>query len=119
MESTKKIYTINVKQDSESRFSILHRDGDDEKMFGGFYNEVQCPGSEDESFSYGLVKWVDRVEDGAVMFKTYQEAKDFLAMIDEPEDECAIVLYGKGIMVNNMLGSYWYPLQIFKPFPEE
>lgn len=100
---------IVIRQDTESGFMIVHKNGKDEKFFGGFYNEVECPGTEDESFSCGLERWVDRPEDGATMFDTLQEAKDFLAVIQE--SCCKIVLYGQGDIENFMLGSYWYPLK--------
>lgn len=102
---------IVVKQNEYSRFMIVHKNGEDEKFFGGFYNEVECPGTEDESFSWELEKWVDRPEDGAMMFKTLQEARDSVDVIQE--SDCKIVLYGKGDVENTILGSYWYPLKEF------
>lgn len=108
---------IVVKQNEDSRFMIVHRDPTPEaieKFFGGFYNETECPGTEDESFSWEMESWVDRPEDGAVTFVHFQDAKDFLNSIGEDKrDECAIVLYGKGDSENFILGSYWYPLKVF------
>ena len=108
---------IVVKQNGDSRFMIVHRDPTPdatEKFFGGFYNEVECPGTEDESFSWEMENWVDRPEDGAVMFAHFHDAKDFLNAIGEDKrDECAIVLYEKGDVENFILGSYWYPLKVF------
>ena len=105
---------ITVRQNENSRFMIVHRDSENEKFFGGFCNEVECPGTEDESFFWGLNKWVDRPEDGAMMFSNFQNAKDCLEVIDdEHRDGCSIVLYGKGDSENFILGSYWYPLQVF------
>ncbi len=90
---------------------IVHRNGEDEKFFGGFYNEVECPGTENESFSWELEKWVDMPEDGAIMFKTHQEARDYIDVIQK--SCCKIVLYGQGDIENTILGSYWYPLKEF------
>ena len=108
---------LKVKQDENSRFMIVHHDRESgiERFFGGFYNETECPGTEDESFFWGLEKWVDCPEDGAMMFSNFQNAKDCLDVIDdEHRDGCSIVLYGKGNVENAMLGSYWYPLKMFK-----
>ena len=107
---------ITVKQNENSRFMIVYHDPktDIETLFGGFINETQCPGTEDESFSYDMENWVERPEDGAVMFATVRDAKDFLEVIDEEkQDYCSIVLYGKGESENFILGSYWYPLKVF------
>lgn len=106
-----------VKQNEDSRFMIVHRKGEDEKFFGGLYNETECPGTEDESFSWEMESWVDRPEDGAVMFAHFQDAKDFLNFIGEDKrGECSIILYGKGEVENFMLGSYWYPLKEIASF---
>lgn len=102
---------IVIKQTEHSRFMIVHKKGEDEKFFGGFYNEVECPGTEDETFSWELEKWVDRPEDGAMMFKTIQEARDYVDVIQE--SYCKIILYGKGDVENTIYGSYWYPLKEF------
>ena len=109
MEKTK------VVQNEDSRFMIVHHDPntDEEKFFGGFSNEVECPGTEEESFSYENEEWVDRPEDGAMMFKTSAEAGDFFLEIERPGNECSIVLYGKHDVENSMLGSRWYPLKVF------
>ena len=107
---------IEVKQNENSRFMIVHRDQKTniERFFGGFCNEVECPGTEDESFFWGLDKWVERPEDGATMFDSFQNAKDFMNAIDEEKlEDCSIVLYGKGDVENFILGSYWYPLKVF------
>jgi hypothetical protein len=111
MESTKKIYTINVEQDSESRFAIHHRDGDDEKMFGGFYNEVDCVGTEDECQCWENEDWTNTERD-AIKFESYAEAK---AIFDNLEDNanCNVVLYTKGYR-QNFGGTEWYPLKTFK-----
>ena len=103
--------TTTIRQNENSRFMIVYRNGEDEKFFGGFYNETECPGTENESFSWELEHWVDRPEDGAMMFKTLQEARDCLGAIQE--GWCKVVLYGKGDVENSMLGSYWYPLKEF------
>ena len=105
-----------VRQNSDSRFMIVYHDPntDVETFFGGFYNEIQCQGTEDESFSYDIENWVERPEDGAAMFTTIHDAKDFLEVIDEEkQDHCSIILYGRGDVENFMLGSYWYPLKVF------
>lgn len=105
-----------VKQKWDSQFMIVHHDPktDGEKFFGGFYNEIECPGTDDESFAFGMESWVERPEDGAAFFKTLQEAKDFLSAIDrENRRDCAIVLYGKDETENDILGSHWYPLKSF------
>ena len=103
-----------VKQDKDSRFMVVHKDpvSEEEKFFGGFCNEVECPGTEDESLAWEMESWVDRPEDGAMMFKTLQEARDCLGAIQE--GWCKVILYGKGDVENSMLGSYWYPLKEFK-----
>lgn len=108
---------VNIKQNEDSRFMIVHHnptpDGT-EKFFGGFYNETEFPGTEDESFTWEKESWVDRPEDGAIGFVHFKDAKDFLNAIGEDKrDECDIVLYGKGEVENFMLGSYWYPLKVF------
>lgn len=107
---------IEVRQNDGSRFMIIYRDTETniEQFFGGFCNEIECPGTEDESFFWGLDKWVERPEDGAMMFSSFQNAKDCLEVIDEEKrDYCSIVLYGKGEIENSMFGSYWYPLKVF------
>ena len=107
---------LKVAQSAESRFMILHHDPntDEEKFFGGFYNETECPGTEDESFSYDMESWVERPEDGAVLFPTFKEAEDYFDIIsDEKRRDCSIILYGKGEVENNILGSRWYPLKVF------
>ena len=103
---------VVIRQNEGSRFMIVHRNGEVEKFFGGFYNETECPGTEDESFSWELERWVDRPEDGAMMFKTLQEARDFEDYLEDKKN-CGIILYGKGDVENFMLGSYWYPLKEF------
>ena len=109
---------IEVKQNEDSRFMIVHRLGEDEKFFGGFCNETECPGTEDESFAWEIESWVDRPEDGAMMFSNLQDAKNCLGVIDKStRKNCSIILYGKGDVENFMLGSYWYPLKVF--FGEE
>ena len=107
---------LKVKQDENSRFMIVHHDRESgtERFFGGFYNETECPGTEDESFCYDSESWVDRPEDGAIMFKSLHDANDVLEWIDEDKNDCAVVLYGKGEIENSILGSYWYPLKMFK-----
>ena len=99
---------VNIKQNGDSRFMIVHRDPDSdaEKFFGGFYNDVECPGTEDESFSWEMESWVDRPEDGAMMFKTLSEAREIMDVL-ENYDQCQVILYGKGEVENSMLGSYW------------
>lgn len=99
-----------IMQSEDSRFMIVHRNGEDEKFFGGFYNDVQCPGTEDESFTWELENWVDCPEDGAMMFKTLQGARDFKDYLEDKKN-CGIILYGKGDVENFTLGSYWYPLK--------
>ena len=37
-----------IRQNENSRFFIVQRNGEDEKFFGGFYNETECPGTENE-----------------------------------------------------------------------
>ncbi len=115
------IEKIEVKQNENSRFMIVHRDSNTntEKFFGGFSNEVECPGTEDESFFWGIENWVDCPEDGAMMFTNLQNAKDCLEVIDDDKrEDCSIVLYGKGDVENVMIGSYWYPLKVFLPVEE-
>ena len=103
-----------VGQNEGSRFMIVYHDlqTDIETFFGGFCNEVECPGTDDESFSWEMERWVDRPEDGAVMFKTLREAKDFMDVLDK-RSQCHIILYGQGEVENAMLGSHWYPLKTF------
>jgi len=110
------IEKIIVRQNEDSRFMIVHhdRETDIEKFFAGFYNETECPGTENESFCHDCESWVERPEDGAVMFKSYNEANAYLDWIQEDGDDCAVVLYGKSNRENTILGSYWYPLKIFK-----
>ena len=105
-----------VKQNEDSRFMIVHHDPDTdiETFFGGFYNETECPGTEDESFCHDSESWVARPEDGAVMFKTYGEANDILEWLQKDKDDCVVILYGKCEKENYILGSYWYPLKMFK-----
>ena len=110
---TKMDKKIAVQQDKDSRFMVVCHDpvSEGEMFFGGFYNEVECPGAEDESFAWELERWVKRPEDGAMMFKTFQEAKDFLNVVQR--SYCKVILYGKGDVENAMLSSYWYPLKEF------
>lgn len=103
-----------VAQDDGSRFMIVKYDDQDETetFFAGFCNEVEGQGTEDESFCWEIERWVERPEDGAVMFKHLVDARDFLDVLDG-RCHCSIVLYGKGDVENTMLGSYWYPLKTF------
>ena len=105
--------TTTIRQNESSRFFIVHRNGEDEKFFGGFYNEIECPGTENESFCWEMEHWVSRPEDGAMMFKTLQEAREFRDCLGDGKN-CRIILYGLGEIENFMLGSYWYPLKEFK-----
>ena len=72
-----------IRQNENSRFFIVNRNGEDEKFFGGFYNETECPGTENESFCWEMEHWVDRPEDGAMMFKTLHEARDFKDYLED------------------------------------
>jgi len=111
-----------VSQNDGSRFMIVHRDTETniEQFFGGFCNEVECAGTENESFFWGIENWVERPEDGAMMFSNFQNAKDCLDVIDDDKrEDCSIVLYGKGDVENFMFGSFWYPLKVFLPAEEQ
>ena len=50
-------------------FAIVHynRDNDENTYFAGFYNEVQCIGTEEESQCWENEEWVDN-QDGAFFF---------------------------------------------------
>ena len=106
------IEKIVTRQNENSRFMIIHKNGEYEKFFGGFFNETECPGTEDESFAWEMENWVDRPEDGAMMCKTLQEARDFEDYLDDKKN-CTIILYGLGELENTILGSHWYPLKEF------
>ena len=99
-----------ISQNGNSRFIIVHINGN---FFGGFYNETEYPGTENESFCWEMEHWVSRPEDGAMMFKTLQEAREFRDCLGDGKN-CRIILYGLGEIENFMLGSYWYPLKEFK-----
>ena len=98
-----------ISQNGNSRFVIVHINGN---FFGGFYNETECPGTENESLCWEMEHWVSRPEDGAMMFKTLQEARDFRDCLGDRKN-CKIILYGLGEIENFMFGSYWYPLKKF------
>ena len=105
---------IVIRQNENSRFMVVHKDldTDEQRFFGGFCNEVECAGTENESFAWEEENWVERPEDGAMMFKTFQEARDCLEVVSDGRN-CQVILYGKGDVENSMLGSYWYPLKEF------
>ena len=95
-------------------FLIVGRDQDidKDKFFGGFYNEADHIGTEEECMCWELEKWIDLPND-AQKFNTFAEAKDWLRVIDkEHRVSCSIILYGRGVCkLSN--GSDWYPLQVF------
>ena len=96
-------------------FAIVHynRDNDENTYFAGFYNEVQCIGTEEESQCWENEEWVDN-QDGAFFFNTYTEANDFLDNIDEDKrPDCKIILYGYGLK-RGFDGCYYFPLKEFK-----
>ena len=95
-------------------FLIVGRDQDidKDKFFGGFYNEADHIGTEEECMCWGLEKWTDLPND-AQKFNTFAEAKDWLRVIDkEHRVSCSIILYGRGVCKLSD-GSDWYPLQVF------
>lgn len=106
---------IKVMQNDDSRFVIVHRNEEtcEEKFFGGFYNETENVGTEDELQGWDNENWVDCIDDGAILFSTFNEANDFMLNLKEDEDECFIVLYGRGELENSQQESHWYPLKMF------
>ena len=96
-------------------FAIVHynKDNDENTYFAGFYNEVQCIGTEEESQCWENEEWVDN-QDGAFFLNTYSEAKDFLDNIDEDKrPDCKIILYGCGLK-RGFDGCHYFPLNEFK-----
>ena len=109
-----------IGQSEDSRFVVvLHRgreDDVDEKFFGGWFCEVYRPGDEEnETLCCEQELWVDRPEDGAVMFQTYREAADAAneLLTSGYGGEIHVVLFGKGEDENSTYGSRWYPLKEF------
>lgn len=80
-------------------------------FFRGFYNEVDCVGTEDECQCWENESWGNSERDAA-KFDSFAEAK---AMFDNLEDNanCNVVLYTKGYR-QNFDGTEWYPLKTFK-----
>ena len=100
--------------DNQIAFMIVGRDQDidKDKFFGGFYNEADHIGTEEECMCWELEKWTDLPND-AQKFNTFAEAKDWLKVIDkERRGFCSIILYGRGVCKLSD-GSDWYPLKVF------
>lgn len=93
---------------------IIHRrneKNDEIEFFKGFYNEVDCAGTEDECQCWENEAWCDNEED-AFKFATFDEARATYLNLEECRD-CLLTMYGKGY-TNNFSGSYWYPLKTFR-----
>lgn len=87
-------------------------DTDEDKFFGGFYNEADHIFTEDECMCWEQEKWIDLPND-AQKFNTFAEAQDWLKVIDkERRGSCSIILYGEG-KCRLFDGSDWYPLKVF------
>lgn len=87
-------------------------DTDEDKFFGGFYNEADHIFTEDECMCWEQEKWIDLPND-AQKFNTFAEAQDWLKVIDKGRrGSCSIVLYGEG-KCRLFDGSDWYPLKVF------
>ncbi len=105
---------VTVNQNNESRFMIAHHDSntDEVKLFGGFFNEVENIGTEDEVQIWEQEKWVDSA-DVAMQFRTLSEAKDALNAIGSVNPKnCKIVLCGYCETLNAS-GDHWFPLKQF------
>ena len=104
-------YTVVM--DFGYKYIIVKQDphNGDMAFFGGFYNEVDCVGTEDECQCWENESWANTERD-AVKFESFAEAK---ATFDNLEDNanCNVVLYGKGDR-QNFGGTEWYPLKTFK-----
>ena len=100
------------------RFIIVHynKDNDENTYFAGFYNEVQCIGTEEESQCWENEEWIDN-PDGAIFFSTPAEAREWLANIDEDKQpDCKIILYGNSTEPG-FDGCHYFPLKEFKVSP--
>ena len=107
-----------IGQSDESRFMVVLREDktDRELFFGGWFCEVDCPGDEEnETLCWEQESWVDRPEDGAVVFRTYREAADCAneLLASGHGGELYVVLFGRGDDENSTYGSRWYPLREF------
>ena len=97
------------------RFVIVHhnKDNDENTYFAGFFNEVQCIGTEEECQCWENEEWIDDPEE-AIIFPTPSEAREWLANLDEEKrPHCKIILYGK-CAESGFDGSHFFPLKEFK-----
>ena len=109
-----KIETVKIKM-TRPKFAIVHhnRDNDENTYFAGFFNEVQCIDTEEESQCWENEDWVDN-QDAALFFDWFSEAKAFIANIDEDkQQDCKIILYGYNDMPG-FDGCHYFPLKEFK-----
>lgn len=96
-------------------FGIIHynEDNDTNEYFAGFFNEVECIGTEEECQCWEMEEWVDN-QDAALFFSTPDEAKAWLANIDEEKQpNCKIMLYGY-CEKTGFDGCHYFPLKEFK-----
>lgn len=98
---------------SKHCFVIVRRDeSETETYFGGFFNETELPGTQNESQCWELEDWFDN-PNSAWHFRTHSEARDFLANIDKSiRNQCTIRLYGWNDVMD-VTESNWYPLKDF------
>ena len=109
-----KIETVKIKM-KKPKFAIVHhnRDNDENTYFAGFYNEVQCIGTEDESQCWENEEWVDN-QDAAYFFDAFPEAWTCLENLDEDKQpDCKVVLYEYNDMPG-FDGCHYFPLKEFK-----
>lgn len=113
----KKIDKCRIGMQNERRYLIVRQDprNGEVTFFNGFFNEVDCIGTEDECQCWENESWVDDKE-RASKFKDYSEAK---AIFDNLEDNsnCNLMMYGwavkDGYDAKGFDGSNWFPLKTF------
>jgi len=103
-----KIKTTSRTADLAFVVTMKGGDGETEKFFGGFVNETECPGEENECQCWEEEDWVDDVEE-AQQFCGFADARSWLDVVDAGKRaSCGIVLYGR-----NEEDERLYPLKVF------
>ena len=84
------------------------------EYFSGFFNEIECLGTEDECQCWENEAWTSEIN-YAEIFNTYSEALSFKNNVQRtsPQYNINILLVGIGA-VKNIDGTNFYPLKVFK-----
>ncbi len=99
---------------NETKFMIVwhNPETDEDKFFGGYYNDIEELGTENECQCWEQEDWVDDA-DIAFGWDSFVEAVEIYNLLDKKMAEnSSIILYGKSFSPN-FEGSHWYPLKVF------